>query len=79
MHRHFSENYHNTLNISKHIVKIEEILFILHVVNGIYIIIHNADKRSIFTLIQLQIIEHFILILVHMPNVFENNTIKVYV
>ena len=32
------------LNIFKHIVTIEEILFILHVVNGNYKIIHKVYK-----------------------------------
>ena len=42
MHRHFSENLLKTVIIFKHIAMIEEIHFILHIVNGIHIIIHNV-------------------------------------
>ena len=42
VHRHFlSENLHKNLNTFKHIAMIEEILFILHSVNGIYIKKYN--------------------------------------
>ena len=50
----FSEQFHKTLNIYKLIVIIEEIIFILHVANGIHIIIHNGD--SILTQIRIRIL-----------------------
>ena len=42
-HRLFLEGYHKIKNIFKHIVKLEEIHFILNVDNGIHIIIHTVD------------------------------------
>ena len=42
-HRFFLEEYHKIDIIFKLIAMIEEILFILHVVNGIHIIIPNTD------------------------------------
>ena len=44
IHRHLSENYLKIVNIFKHNAMIEEIHFSLRVVNGIYILIHNADS-----------------------------------
>ena len=44
MHRHlFLENYLKIVNMFTHIVMIDEILFNLHVVNGIYIKLQNDD------------------------------------
>ena len=42
MHRQFTEKYLKIENIFKLIAMIEEIHFILHVANGIYIIFHNV-------------------------------------
>ena len=52
MHRQFLEELLKILNIFKLIAKIEEIHFILHVVNGIHIIIHKLCS-SIITCIQI--------------------------
>ena len=41
MHRQFLENFHKIMNIYDFFAMIDEILFILHVANGVYIIIHN--------------------------------------
>ena len=63
--------------IFKHIVKIEEILFILHLVDGTYIIIHNVTRYNYTN-------SHtnngiIIRLVVQIPNVFENNTIEVFI
>ena len=40
-HRLFLEEYHRFISFYKLFAAIEEIIFILHVVNGIHIITHN--------------------------------------
>ena len=42
-HGHFSDNYLKIVIIFKHIVTIEEMVFILYVLNGNYITIDNVD------------------------------------
>ena len=52
MHRQFFKKLSENMIIFKLIATIEEILFILHVVDGIYIKIHN------FNIVYLHIVEY---------------------
>ena len=56
----FSENYVKILNLIKHIAMTETILFILNVVNGIYIIkcnyTYSNTNKSIIIRVLVQII-----------------------
>ena len=56
MHRQFFVKYLKIVIIFKLFEMREEILFNLHVTNGIYITVQNADQKSIFTRIKIRIL-----------------------